>query len=60
MLSGPFRAPSFFQLRLVPSALKRPQYAASIQPPCSLVENRDSVDACVCCEKKNIIDFLPF
>ena len=32
MLSGPFRAPSFFQLSLVTSALmlKRPQYAASM------------------------------
>ena len=48
----PFRAPSIFQLSLVTSALKRPQYAASIQPPCSLLENRESVDACVCCEKK--------
>ena len=28
MLSGPFRAPSFFQLSLVPSALKSPQYTA--------------------------------
>ena len=28
MLSGPFRAPSFFQLSLVPSVLKRQQYAA--------------------------------
>ena len=39
MLSGPFRAPSFFQLSLVPSALKSPQYAASI----SLLENKDPV-----------------
>ena len=30
MLSGPFRAPSFFQLSLVTSALKRPQYTASM------------------------------
>ena len=30
MLSGSFRAPSFFQLSLVPSALKSPQYAASM------------------------------
>ena len=55
MLSGTFRAPSFFQLSLVPSALN----VLNTRPPCSLLENRDPVDGCVCCEK-NIIDFLPF
>ena len=30
MLSGPFRAPSFFPLGLVPSPLKRPQYADAL------------------------------
>ena len=55
MLSGTFRAPSFFQLSLVPSALKRPQYAASL-----LFAEKLGAGGCMCLLLKNQNRFSTF